>query len=88
MIERGSLNKCRLIRRLWTENSFVSLHISMKEKINHMSKFKYVDYGDEKFVYNTETGQVVSHWIHLDEPRKKQSILTRVLSKCGRIFTA
>ena len=60
----------------------------MKEKINHMSKFKYVDYGDEKFVYNTETGQVVSHWVHLDEPRKKESIVTVVAQRIVRMFTA
>ena len=53
-----------------------------------MSKFKYVNYGDEKFVYNTETGQVLSHWVHLDQPRKKRLTLARVLSNIGRIFTA
>jgi len=53
-----------------------------------MSKFKYVNYGDEKFVYNTEKGQVLSHWVHLDQPRKKRLTLTRVLSNIGRIFTA
>ena len=83
MNERGSLNKCRLIGRLWTENSFVSLHISMKEKIDQMNKV--IQYGDERLVINSETGQIVGHVVTVE---KKQSILTRVLSKCGRIFTA
>ena len=58
------------------------------KKLIQMSKFKYVNYGDEKFVYNTETGQVLSHWVHLDQPRKKRLTLTRVLSNIVRIFTA
>ena len=97
MIERGSLNKngytrrlldgisykCWLIGRLWTENSIVYSHISMKGKIDQMNKV--IQYGDERLVINSETGQIVGH---VATAEKKQSILTRVLSKCGRIFTA
>ena len=67
MNERGSLNKCRLIRRLWTENSFVSLHISMKEKIDQMNKV--IQYGDERLVMNMVTGEIVGHVVTVKEKK-------------------
>ena len=55
----------------------------MKGKIDQMNKV--IQYGDERLVMNMVTGQIVGHVVTVE---KKQSILTRVLSKCGRIFTA
>ena len=55
----------------------------MKEKIDQMNKV--IQYGDERLVINSETGEIVCHVVSLKE---KQSILTRVLSKFSRIFTA
>ena len=81
--ERGSLNKWRLIGRLWTENSFVSLHISMKGKIDQMNKV--IQYGDERLVMNMVTGEIVGHVVTVE---KKQSIVTVVVQKIVRMFTA
>jgi len=55
----------------------------MKEKIDQMNKV--IQYGDERLVMNMVTGEIVGHVVTVE---KRKSIWTRVISKCGRIFTA
>jgi len=67
---------------VWTENSFVSLHISMKGKIDQMNKV--IQYGDERLVINSETGEIVGHVVTVE---KKKSIVTVVVQRIVRMFT-
>ena len=55
----------------------------MKEKIDQMNKV--IQYGDERLVINSETGQIVGHVVTVE---KKQSILTVVAQRIVRMFTA
>ena len=55
----------------------------MKGKIDQMNKV--IQYGDERLLINSETGQIVGHVVTVE---KRKSIWTRVISKYGRIFTA
>ena len=74
----------------------------MKGKIDQMNKV--IQYGDEQVVMNMATRQIVGHIVDYGDERlvmkgakvighvvtveKRKSIWTRVISKCGRIFTA
>lgn len=55
----------------------------MKEKIDQMNKV--IQYGDERLVINSETGQIVGHVVTAEE---KKSIVTVVAQKIVRMFTA
>jgi hypothetical protein len=55
----------------------------MKEKIDQMNKV--IQYGDERLVINSETGQIVGHVVTVE---KKKSIVTVVAQKIVRMFTA